>query len=452
MLKLSRLYFLHLVLLLGALFLFISIVSYYGIKTIEIQNFIDSLQKEILLIENSSIKDPKVLDRKLKSRITIIDLHGKVLAESRFDKEEMENHLLRPEVQQALRQGWGWSERYSTTLHQNFLYVAKKSGERIIRLAYPLKEIKESYLKLWLDFLLLFLGFALIALVVSYFLSRKIQGEIDKIVSYLEALSEKEYAKTITSSFSAEFAQIAKHLQILAKKLQKREEKKAKYTKKIKQIAKQRNELISAISHEFKNPVAIINGYAQTLLQDNDMPTKLRQRFIQKIYDASQKISAMIDRLALAMKFENENLQLHKSRFCLCELTKEVIEFLPANKRERVRLQCHESEVYADRQMIEIAITNLIDNALKYSELPIEVVVEGGRFCVRDQGVGIKEGDIEKITKKFYRVSNSWDNSMGLGLFIVSYILKLHATRLEIESEFGEGSSFCFQLTATPQG
>ena len=436
----------HLVLLLGALFLFTSIVSYYGIKTIEIQNFIDSLQKEILLIEDRAIKDPKTLDHKLKSRITIIDLHGNVLAESRFDKEEMENHLLRPEVQQAIKQGWGWSERYSTTLHQNFLYVAKKSSNRIIRLAYPLKEIKESYLQLWLDFLLLFLGFALIALVVSYFLSRKIQGEIDKIVSYLEALSQKEYSKTIASSFSAEFAQIAKHLQILAKKLQKREEKKAKYTKKIKQIAKQRNELISAISHEFKNPVAIINGYAQTLLSDENMPKQLQRRFTQKIYNASQKISSMIDRLALAMKFENENLQLHKSHFCLCELAKEVVEFLPALKKERVDIECQKKEVYADRQMIEIAIANLLDNALKYSQDKVKIVVENRKLCVVDRGIGIKEEDLQKITKKFYRVGNSWDNSMGLGLFIVNYILKLHNSKLEISSEIGKGSRFCFRL------
>ncbi len=443
MLRLSKLYFYHVAILLSILFVFVSIVSYYGIRTIEMQNFIDSLKKEIVLLEEIKI-DAKRLDSKLQQRITIIDLQGNIIDESRFDKEEMENHLYRPEVRQALKQGWGWSERYSTTLHQNFLYVAKKSGDRIIRLAYPLKEIKESYIKLWLQFLLLFLGFILIALLVSYLLSRKVQMEIDKILAYLEALSQKNYYKTISSNFTYEFAQITKNLQRLARKLLKREEKKAKYTKKIKRIAKQRNEIISAVSHEFKNPVAIINGYAETLLSDPDMPKELQERFIKKIYSASQKISAMIDRLALAMKFENENLQLHKSSFCLCALAKDVVEFLPSIKKQRVKLTCQESIVYADKQMIEIAISNLIDNALKYSDQPIEVVVANGKFCVIDKGVGIKEEDLQKITKKFYRVDSSWDNSMGLGLFIVSYILKLHESKLEIESEFGKGSRFCF--------
>jgi signal transduction histidine kinase len=103
--------------------------------------------------------------------------------------------------------------------------------------------------------------------------------------------------------------------------------------------------------------------------------------------------------------------------------------------------------ITADRTMIEIVISNLIDNALKYSDETVRVILENDALHVKDTGVGIKEEDIEKVTQKFYRSnSHSWDNSMGLGLALVNYILKLHNTTLEIQSSLGVGSDFSFKL------
>jgi len=97
--------------------------------------------------------------------------------------------------------------------------------------------------------------------------------------------------------------------------------------------------------------------------------------------------------------------------------------------------------------MIEIVISNLIDNALKYSDDTIEIYLTEGSLHVKDNGVGIKEEEIEKVTQKFYRSnSHSWDNSMGLGLALVNYILKMHNSMLEIQSSLGVGSDFSFKL------
>jgi len=85
----------------------------------------------------------------------------------------------------------------------------------------------------------------------------------------------------------------------------------------------------------------------------------------------------------------------------------------------------------------------LIENALKYSEDTVEVVIGTGFICVKDYGVGIDEGELKNITKKFYRISkNSWDNSLGLGLNIVNNIIKLFHFQLEIKSSKNEGSEF----------
>ena len=116
--------------------------------------------------------------------------------------------------------------------------------------------------------------------------------------------------------------------------------------------------------------------------------------------------------------------------------------------RDRIILtECTPVLVHADRTTIEMVLINLVDNAMKYSESEVTVHLEGSRLVVIDRGMGIAEKELEKIGSKFYRVQkNTWDNSLGLGLAIVGYILKLHGTSLQIESRLGTGSRFGFDI------
>ncbi len=449
--KLSRIFFTHLLILLWVLFLVISIVSYYTLAKVEIDRYKDVLKKSILLLEPQLQSEPQSKIKQFRAllgeRITLIAPDGNVIAESDYNKEEMENHATRPEILQAKKEGWGSAVRHSATLQKDLLYVAKlrKDGS-FLRTAIALETIRQNFLMLWLKFLGIFGLFVVVALGVSYLLSRRIDREISKIVRFLEDLSNKRYG-WLRVDFAKEFEIIGSYLNQLARRLKRREEKKEKFTKKIKQLSRQRSDLISAVSHEFKNPIAIMKGYAQTLMEDSDIPHWQRQRFLQKIYAASDKLTYMIDRLTLAIRMESGKLVLQKSRFDLCEVAKEAAKFLQERYKDRVILvECAPSQVIADRQMILTVIENLIDNALKYSENEVVVRVVEGEVSVEDKGVGLKPEQIDKITKKFYRVQNSWDNSMGLGLFIVSYLLELHESTLKIESEYGKGSRFSFRL------
>ena len=96
-----------------------------------------------------------------------------------------------------------------------------------------------------------------------------------------------------------------------------------------------------------------------------------------------------------------------------------------------------------DETLISMAISNLIENALKYSEDEIIVQISENSICIIDKGIGIEANELENINQKFYRISNNgWNNSLGLGLFIVQSVLSLHNFKLEITSEFGKGSRF----------
>ncbi|MRJ03410.1 MAG: HAMP domain-containing histidine kinase [Epsilonproteobacteria bacterium] len=288
---------------------------------------------------------------------------------------------------------------------------------------------------------------SLLLLPLLYLFDRSLERRIGRITQFIRELLQRNYPRLPPDPLH-QFHQLHRELNGLAKTLKKREEKKSKYTKKLKRLTRQRSELISALSHELKNPVAIIDGSVQTLLEEPDMERELQRSFILKIHRASGKIGRMIDRLTLAVKAESGKLELRRSRFSLCHLVQEAVTFLGERYRGReIEVECgKEEEVYGDREMVLTIVENLLDNALKYSQEKVVVRVHGRRVEVVDRGIGIDPSELKRVSKKFYRIHNSWDNSMGLGLFIVSYLLELHGSRLEIESQPGKGSTFSFQL------
>jgi signal transduction histidine kinase len=159
-------------------------------------------------------------------------------------------------------------------------------------------------------------------------MSKKIRYDIEQITSYLEELSNKNYKAIIQTKYFNEFLQISVLLKDLAKKLHNRSRQKRKHTAKLRLINKQRNDILSAISHEFKNPVAAISGYAQTLRDDPDSTEKIRRKFLDKIISNAMKISTMLDRLALSVKLENNDLSAKFQNFKLSALISDIKENL----------------------------------------------------------------------------------------------------------------------------
>ncbi|SFV90005.1 Sensor histidine kinase [hydrothermal vent metagenome] len=280
--------------------------------------------------------------------------------------------------------------------------------------------------------------------------ARRMEKELNILNRYLRDIDSLDKVEYRARFFTKEFEQINKNLIRVLRKAKKREDIKQRYNTKLKLKNRQRADMLSAITHEFRNPIAAIMGYAQTLQDDRDIPPALREKFLEKIYNNGNKIESLLGRLMLWNKFESGEATLHKSRFDLCALTKEVKRsLLEKYKTREIVVSCTPCSVEADRTLIEVVLKNLIENALKYSKEAVEITIENnGYVSVRDHGVGISKSDLEKVTKKFYRSgTHNWDNSMGLGLSIVKTILKLHGSSLDIESRLGEGSTFSFAIS-----
>lgn len=429
-------------------------LSYFWIKSIFIE------QTKIDLLHNIDIfalqiKDFKGIDVKVKEikevvglRVTIIDHSGLVIAESDKDKDLMDNHLNRTEVLESKYNKFGSIVRYSDTLKKDLVYVSKKQVlgdvDYFIRMARDLEKIDEEYLSLTVKVAILFIIFIAIFFVVALKISKKVEYETNSILQFLNDLIKQNKSLKIESNYSLEFQNITKLLTKVSDSLSKKDKQKSKYTAKLKLSNRQKDDIISAISHEFKNPIAVISGYSQTLLDDKDLNANIRDKFLEKIFSNSEKLTNMIDRLRLSIKLE-EGKQPHSfTKTNITNVTKQIIDDLKVTYPSRdINLEATDIIMEVDETMISIAITNLIENALKYSQDTVNITITQKKLSVSDFGIGVNSKDISKLTEKFYRVSNNgWNNSMGVGLSLVSNILNIHKFSLDIKSIENEGSTF----------
>ncbi len=288
----------------------------------------------------------------------------------------------------------------------------------------------------------------LIVIIVTVVRGSMIEKMLIRVNGYLKTLENPKKMEEKTDFVTKEFDDIWFNLRKVLTKARKREEDKSKYNSKLKLKNRQQNDMLSAISHEFRNPISSIIGYAQTLHEDPNISRPLQEKFLEKVYNNGQKIEDLLSRLILWNKFESGEAKYHSSTFDLYTLTQETRQALKEKySRRSIVIEGESSMVKGDRTLIDIVLKNLIENALKYSSGKVIVKIEGSRVSVIDHGVGISQKDIDKVTKKFYRSgTHNWDNSMGLGLSIVKNILALHQSKLQIESTIKKGSTFSFVL------
>lgn len=435
--------------------LIVSGIVYFWEYDFYIENTKKSLSQNIALVALQVEKETNLdtlvqqVKKQLAIRTTIIDADGIVIAESHNDKTQMENHRYRDEIMQSDIQDYGFKKRHSDTLNLDLLYVAKKytfdDKTLYIRMAVELQGIKAKMLQLALKIFSALTLFFIAIFYMTYKINSQVEHEVTNIIEFLKSMVKKQKSTFIKSEYSQEFALITKLLTKVSQIIVKQEKKKSKYTNKLKELNKQKDDIISAISHEFKNPIAIVNGYSQTLLDDPDINQNIRQKFLTKIHNNGTKLSELIDTLRLSLKLDSHQQSLKVSTFNLGELLEDCAENIKINYpgRQVIINGSKDQQIDADRTMMSIVFSNLIENAIKYSE--DEVIINYDRLHIEviDTGIGIGQKELENITSKFYRVhKNTWNNSLGLGLFLVDNIIKLHNFKLTIESEENKGSTF----------
>ncbi|MGJ0286831.1 ATP-binding protein [Aliarcobacter cryaerophilus] len=457
MLKIHQLFLRTYLAIFVAILITVTLSTYFWAKNLYLnqveKNLIQNIDILSVILEDTkdinSIKDIiKDLSKKLNLRISIINENGEVVAESHKNIEDIKNHSNRVEIIEAKNIGLGKDTRVSETLNKDLIYIAKKVSfnEEIyyLRMADYTNKITDNFKKLTFEIFIYISFFLIIAFISTYFISIKIQRETDSILYFLKEITNKKKPIFLQSNYTFEFYKIAKLLNKVAKKISKKDEIKAKHTAKLTLANRQKDDIISAISHEFKNPIAIISGYSQTLIEDENLSQTLKIKFLNKILSNSNKMSQIVDKLRLTLKLQDNNHKLILNKVSIKKIVENSISDLKIKYKNReIKVLGVDKEINADEILIGIAISNLIENALKYSQEDVIIEINENSISITDKGIGISQENLENIFKKYYRAtSNNWNNSLGLGLFIVKSILNVHNFKLEIDSKIGNGSTF----------
>ena len=353
------------------------------------------------------------------TRITVILPDGRVIGDSDEQIADMNNHADRPEFRDAIATGLGRSERPSDTLGQNMMYLAIPIQSRdshgagtppiepdkilaVVRTSVPVSAIDDQLRKIYLKIFGIILIVAILAAVVGVHQSKRIKQ--------LEAI---------------------------------------------------RRDFVANVSHELKTPITSIKGFVETLQEGALTDPEQADRFLAIIARHADRLNAIIDDLLSLSRLEEDSEQRALSfEMTLLKpvLTEAIALSKPAAEAKRIRIDLNCNETLAARinpALLEQAVTNLINNAIKYSteESRIEITAEQTgdemRLAVRDQGCGIAEKYHERIFQRFYVVDKSRSRKLGgtgLGLAIVKHIAQVHNGTVTLESQPGSGSTFTLHL------
>ncbi len=222
-----------------------------------------------------------------------------------------------------------------------------------------------------------------------------------------------------------------------------------------------RRELIANVSHDLRTPLAILKGYIETLqIKRNSLSETEKQEYLQITHDNVDKLSKLINQLFEYSKLEAEQVTPVKEPFSITELSHDLIaKFKVIAAQKQIALQLDNPKennmVFADVSLVERALQNLIENAIKYTEpkgkvtLSLQKKGKNVEINITDTGTGIPVNEQPFIFDRYKQVDKSAKKQgSGLGLAIVKKIMELHDTTITVLSKPKEGSSFIFNLPA----
>jgi two-component system phosphate regulon sensor histidine kinase PhoR len=227
-------------------------------------------------------------------------------------------------------------------------------------------------------------------------------------------------------------------------------------------LQRMRQDFVANVSHELRTPLTSLRGYAETLLEGGLDDAEHREAFVRVMRDQAVRLQALVDDLLSLAELERPDVMLRREPLDLRALAAEqMVQVRDAAARAGLALVLEGAEpvpVLADRVRLMQVLANLLDNAVKYTERGQVTVAVGQRdgraWCeVRDTGPGIPAADLARVFERFYRVDKARSREKGgtgLGLAIVKHAVALHDGTVGVESRVGEGSTFRFEIPATP--
>lgn len=311
----------------------------------------------------------------------------------------------------------------------------------------------------------------IIAGVIASFLSRKFTEPITELKNITTNMAKLDFSKKyIEKDTEDEINNLGKNINLMSDKLEatikqlrttnieleKDIEEKSK-------IDEMRKQFISDVSHELKTPIALIQGYAEGLIENVNTDDESRKFYAEVILDETEKMDTLVKQLLELMKLEYGKREFNDTEFNIVELINEVIrkcKVMVEEKNIEVEFKQNDQNinVLADNFYIDQVITNYYTNAIKHAEkingkkqikIEIEETKENRiRIKVFNTGEKIEEEDLERVWKRFYKLDSSRnreDGGTGIGLALVKAIMANYQNRFGVENK-ENGVEFYIEL------
>ena len=392
-------------------------------------------------------------------RVTLVDSDGKVVGESNvneLDMSKMDNHIDRPEISNAIKDGISKIERYSNTLNEEFIYVVKKVD---------LPDFSFVRVAQTMDFVNLLVGhrsgtriniFIIVSiglLIFTILVDRWINTPIRKVADFAKNIKDGNFENRIKIKSSDEIGELAKNMNQLAETI----EADISNMKKMEDV---RTEFLSNVTHELKTPIASIVGYLETLkdgaLKDKDV----NKTFIKRSLKNAKRLEALVTDLVDISRIETGEMEIQLEKVNIQPILEEVVN--DARQRNRnleldIKLSLGDQKeivVYGNSDRLRQVFDNLVSNAIRYTEsgnviISAEIRDTEVEFTVSDTGMGMDSESIERIFERFFRTDDARKivrGGTGLGLAICKHIIEAHNSSLSVDSIEKEGSTFAFSL------
>ena len=377
------------------------------------------------------------------TRVTLVAQSGVVLYDSEEHAGEMENHLERPEVQQAIVDGHGSAERSSSTLGEVMLYEAVRLDDgTVVRVA----QAQAGFLSILVSFVGPLFVIAALVIVVSFIAARRESNAI--IAPLLEVdldhpMRNKEQAysemRPMLERIESQRKELKRQMRVLADN------------------DRMRREFTANITHELKTPLTTISGYAELIAADIPVDEADIKDFASRIYREAGRLTSLVnDILTLSNLDEAERSQSNNAGDVLgsmepvdlprmLESIQQRLEHVAHKADVALFLDAHPSMVFGVARLLDELAYNLASNAIRYNRPGGSVVLSCGTEAdgrpfirVEDTGIGIAPEEQAKVFERFYRVDKSRSKARGgtgLGLAIVKHAATFHGATIDLESE-----------------
>ncbi len=390
-------------------------------------------------------------------RVTLIDMKGRVFYDSKYRLyAKLENHLSRDEVKAALKYGKGYDiDRKSTTLGQSYFYSATcfPTQKFIIRSALPYNDSLAKSLQADMHYIWFALAAMLILTVLLYRFTRHLGANITMLRTFASRADHNENLETedLIGFPNDELGEIAEKIIKLYKRLQR--------TKKEQNILKR--QLTQNIAHELKTPVASIQGYLETILDNPKIDDSMRAQFLQRCYAQAQRLTSLLRDISTLNRLDDASDMLTDFDTVdisqmVANIQKETALQMQANGMTFHNLMPENILVRGNQSLIYSVFRNLTDNAIAYAgnnttiTLNAEETTDGKwHFIFSDNGVGVPNEHLARLFERFYRVDKGRSRKMGgtgLGLAIVKNSVLLHGGTISVHNNIDGGLRFEFTL------